>query len=65
MGLGFSLGRVAQVNNSRKELIKEIKHKNKTLEMYSERIEELTIKEERSRVSQEMHDTVGQSFISR
>jgi signal transduction histidine kinase len=37
---------------------------SKTLEQYSKRIEELTILEERRRLSQDMHDTVGHVFTT-
>ncbi|WP_181406375.1 sensor histidine kinase [Terrilactibacillus laevilacticus] len=62
--LGYSIGRVARINYKMKELIASIQEKNKTLEQYSERIEELTINEERHRVSQDLHDTVGHIFTS-
>lgn len=37
---------------------------SKTLEQYSKRIEELTILEERRRLSKDMHDTVGHVFTA-
>ncbi|OAB40156.1 hypothetical protein PGLA_18085 [Paenibacillus glacialis] len=52
------------VNKANKELIASIEEKNKDLEYYSKKIEELTIKEERNRVSQDLHDTVGHIFTS-
>jgi len=63
-GFGFALGRVTVLNNKMKVLIKSIQEKNQTLEQYSKRIEELTIMEERNRVSQDLHDTVGHIFTS-
>ncbi|WP_158674431.1 sensor histidine kinase [Lysinibacillus antri] len=62
--MGFCLGRVTVINNKNKELIESIQEKNKALEQYSKRIEELTIMEERNRVSQDLHDTVGHIFTS-
>ena len=62
--LGFSLGRVTLLNNKKLKLIKSIQEKNKVLEQYSKRIEELTIMEERNRVSQDLHDTIGHIFTS-
>ncbi|MFT4415800.1 sensor histidine kinase [Fredinandcohnia humi] len=56
---GFILGRIALMDEKKRELIQSIEIKNKTLEQYSERIEELTLREERSRVSREMHDSIG------
>lgn len=63
-GIGLVLGRMTIVNNANKELIASIEEKNKNLEYYSKKIEELTIKEERNRVSQDLHDTVGHIFTS-
>ena len=63
-GIGFCIGRMTIVNNANKELIASIEEKNKHLEYYSKRIEELTIREERNRVSQDLHDTVGHIFTS-
>lgn len=62
--IGFFLGRVTVVNNKMKKLIDSIQEKNLALEQYSKRIEELTIMEERNRVSQDLHDTVGHIFTS-
>lgn len=62
--MGFFLGRVTFVNNKMKKLIETIQDKNKALEQYSKRIEELTIMEERNRVSQDLHDTIGHIFTS-
>jgi signal transduction histidine kinase len=63
-GFGFVLGKITKMNNYRKELIDSIQMKNNTLEQYAKRIEELTIIEERNRVSQDLHDTVGHIFTS-
>lgn len=63
-GIGLCLGRMTIVNNANKELIASIEEKNMDLEFYSKKIEELTIKEERNRVSQDLHDTVGHVFTS-
>lgn len=62
--MGFCLGRVTVLNNKKKKLIVSIEEKNKALEQYSKRIEELTIMEERNRVSQDLHDTIGHIFTS-
>ena len=63
-GIGFCLGRMTFVNNANKTLIASIEEKNEDLEYYSKKVEELTIKEERNRVSQDLHDTVGHIFTS-
>lgn len=62
--MGFCLGRVTVINNKNKKLIESIQEKNKALEQYSQRIEELTIMEERNRVAQDLHDTIGHTFTS-
>lgn len=62
--IGFCLGKVTVLNNNKKELIVSIQEKNKVLEQYTKRMEELTIMEERNRVSQDLHDTVGHIFTS-
>lgn len=63
-GIGLFLGRMTIVNNANKELISSIEEKNRDLEYYSKKNEELAIKEERNRVSQDLHDTVGHIFTS-
>jgi signal transduction histidine kinase len=62
--MGFCFGRITVINNKMKKLIQSIQDKNAALEQYSKRIEELTIMEERNRVSQDLHDTVGHIFTS-
>ncbi|MHC0037773.1 sensor histidine kinase [Pseudoneobacillus sp. C159] len=62
--MGFCLGRISVTNNKMKKLIQSVQEKNAALEQYSKRIEELTILEERNRVSQDLHDTVGHIFTS-
>ncbi|WP_180954224.1 sensor histidine kinase [Bacillus sp. M6-12] len=61
---GYAIGNIAVTSISRKKLIESIEAKNKTLEQYAKKIEELTIIEERHRVSQDLHDTVGHIFTS-
>lgn len=62
--IGLCLGRMTLINNANKTLIASIEEKNADLEYYSKKIEEMTIKEERNRVSQDLHDTVGHIFTS-
>ncbi|WP_251551188.1 sensor histidine kinase [Neobacillus muris] len=62
--IGFCLGRVTVVNNKEKKLIESIQEKNKMLEQYSRIIEELTIVEERNRISQELDHTVDHILTS-
>lgn len=63
-GIGLCLGRITIVNTANKELIASIEEKNKDLAYYAERVEELAIQEERNRVSQDLHDTVGHVFTA-
>ncbi|WP_409302764.1 sensor histidine kinase [Peribacillus sp. SCS-155] len=62
--LGFAFGRYSVLNQKSKQLIKQIHHKNETLQQYASKIEELTIIEERNRVSREIHDKVGHIFTA-
>lgn len=41
-----------------------IQEQNQTLEVYAKEIEKLTLLEERSRLSRELHDTVGHTFTT-
>ncbi|KMY53268.1 hypothetical protein AC623_04080 [Bacillus sp. FJAT-27231] len=61
---GFVLGRIAITSLHRKELIESMEEKNMIIKQYAKKIEELTIIEERHRVSQDLHDTVGHIFTS-
>lgn len=47
-----------------KQQFKLIQEKNKILEQYSSKIEELTIQEERNRINRELHDTIGHTFTA-
>lgn len=41
-----------------------IHEQNKVLEQYSQKVEQLTLTEERNRMARELHDTVGHTFTS-
>ncbi|WP_175406476.1 sensor histidine kinase [Bacillus sp. FJAT-27264] len=41
-----------------------IKEQNATLQLYSQQIEQLTLTEERNRLSRDLHDTVGHTFTT-
>jgi signal transduction histidine kinase len=47
-----------------KEMNRIIGEQNRTLELYAKQIEELTLSEERNRLSRELHDTVGHTFTT-
>ena len=62
IGLGFNfLVRVYLKNN---ELMIEVETQNKLLVQYANQIERLSVLEERNRMSKELHDLLGHSFIS-
>lgn len=46
------------------KLNKELNKTNLTLEEYSNKIEELTIEKERTRIAEELHDSIGHSLVA-
>lgn len=70
-GIGFGANKLHQSNQVLKKLLKEnqeqtqvIRERSLVLEQYSQKVEQLTILEERDRVARELHDTVGHTFTS-
>ncbi|WP_274361844.1 sensor histidine kinase [Paenibacillus thermotolerans] len=70
-GIGFGANKMQYSNQVLKRLLKEneeqtkiIKERSLVLEQYSQKVEQLTILEERDRVARELHDTVGHTFTS-
>lgn len=63
-GVAFGLGYAFQllVTNHKQGLI--IREQNKVLEQYISQVEQLTLLEERNRLSRELHDTVGHTFTT-
>ncbi|NWL87865.1 histidine kinase [Paenibacillus sp. 79R4] len=63
-GVAFGLGYAFQllVTNHKQGLI--MREQNKVLEQYVHQVEQLTLLEERNRVSRELHDTVGHAFTA-
>ena len=55
---------VANAYDQKNKLAAEVEHQNKLLTHYSAEIEKMTLLEERNRMSKELHDTLGHSFIS-
>jgi signal transduction histidine kinase len=45
-------------------LYRELQDANRKLKLYSDAVEELTISKERTRIAQELHDSIGHSFIA-
>ncbi len=62
--IGIWVGFIAKAYHEKNKLAKEIDEQNKLLSQYAAEIERMTVLEERSRMSREMHDTLGHSFIS-
>ncbi|MEW9700790.1 sensor histidine kinase [Paenibacillus sp. SI8] len=62
--IGIWVNFIAKAYHEKNKLAKEIDEQNKLLTQYAAEIERMTLLEERSRMSKEMHDTLGHSFIS-
>lgn len=62
IGLWVSL--IAKAYYQKNELVAEVEQQNKLLTHYADEIEKMTLLEERNRMSKELHDTLGHSFIS-
>ncbi|WP_127569495.1 sensor histidine kinase [Paenibacillus xylaniclasticus] len=62
--IGIWVNYIAKAYHEKNKLAKEIDEQNKLLTQYAAEIERMTLLEERNRMSKEMHDTLGHSFIS-
>lgn len=62
--IGMWASFVAKAYNQKNTLVDEVERQNKLLTHYSAEIEKMTLLEERNRMSKELHDTLGHSFIS-
>ena len=62
--IGIWVNFIASAYHEKNTLAKEIDEQNKLLTQYAAEIERVTLLEERNRMSKEMHDTLGHSFIS-
>lgn len=62
--IGLWASFVAYAYNQKNKLVAEVEFQNKLLSHYSAEIENMTLLEERNRMSKELHDTLGHSFIS-
>ncbi|WP_339272252.1 sensor histidine kinase [Paenibacillus sp. FSL W8-0426] len=62
--IGMWASFVAKAYHQKNELVVEVEQQNKLLTHYAAEIEKMTLLEERNRMSKELHDTLGHSFIS-
>ncbi len=62
--IGMWASFVARAYIEKSELAAEVEQQNKLLTHYTAEIERMTVLEERNRMSKELHDTLGHSFIS-
>ncbi|KOY13118.1 sensor histidine kinase [Paenibacillus xylanivorans] len=62
--IGIWASSVAKAYEQKNELALKVELQNKLLTLYTAEIEKMTLHEERNRMSKELHDTLGHSFIS-
>lgn len=62
--IGIWASSVANAYYQKNELVAEVEQQNKLLTHYAAEIEKMTLLKERNRMSKELHDTLGHSFIS-
>jgi NarL family two-component system sensor histidine kinase YdfH len=55
-------GRQAQAREQAQELLRELEAAHRQLQAYADRVEELTISQERERMARELHDTLAQGL---
>ncbi|WP_026882755.1 sensor histidine kinase [Clostridium akagii] len=60
----FLIRRMIIEKKKKTQLYEELKENNLTLKEYSRKIEELTITKERTRIAQELHDSMGHSLVA-
>ncbi len=60
----FLIRKLIIEKKKKSQLYEELKETNLTLKEYSNKIEELTITKERTRIAQELHDSMGHSLVA-
>lgn len=61
---GYCIQRIVILSEENRSQLQLIEEKNKLLEEYSKKVEQMTLWEERNRMAQELHDTVGHTFTT-
>ncbi|MEK3786508.1 sensor histidine kinase [Paenibacillus sp. FSL K6-1230] len=62
--IGIWVSFIANAYHQKNALAVEVEHQNKLLIHYAAQVEQMTLVEERNRMSKELHDSLGHSFIS-
>lgn len=63
-GFGYALSIAIKSKEKSEQLLEELSEVNSKLREYAEKVEELTILEERNRLSREMHDSIGHHLVT-
>lgn len=63
-GFGYALSIAIEARKKQEVLLEELKIANEKLKEYASKVEQLTLIEERNRLSREMHDSIGHHLVS-
>jgi signal transduction histidine kinase len=63
-GFGYALKISIESKEKSEKLLQELKETNEKLKEYTKKVQELTILEERNRLSREMHDSIGHHLVT-
>lgn len=63
-GFGYALSIAIEARRKQEILLEELKLANEKLKEYASKVEQLTLIEERNRLSREMHDSIGHHLVS-
>lgn len=64
LSIGLWVNVIAHAYRKNSQLITEVEIQNRLLTQYAEQVESMTLLEERNRMSKELHDILGHSYIS-